>query len=208
MSRRRSCLPTRSPAGPSNLERAVIWFALAISLLSCLLCGLAPALAVARSDIQSALKDSSRGSTAGAEEPAIPASHDRRRGIRRRDAAGQRRHHDRKPSRSHPFESRIRSQECDHGAAWLPAATYDAERALRFYRQGAERIAALPGVRNVAVSTSLPQLNNQEVRFKEEGARSPRRGRAPRRALCRRRAGLLPHAGNSTEEGAFLYRGR
>ena len=57
----------------------------------------------------------------------------------------------------------------------LPAATYDAERALRFYRQSAERIAALPGVKDVAVSTTLPQLNNQEVRFNEEGAvaRSP-----------------------------------
>jgi putative ABC transport system permease protein len=52
----------------------------------------------------------------------------------------------------------------------LPAATYDAARALRFYRQSTERIAALPGVKNVAVSTSLPQLNNQEVRFKEEDA--------------------------------------
>ncbi len=57
-SRQRSCLPTRFPAGPSNFRAGVIWFALAISLLSCLLCGLAPALAVARSDIQSALKDS------------------------------------------------------------------------------------------------------------------------------------------------------
>jgi putative ABC transport system permease protein len=52
----------------------------------------------------------------------------------------------------------------------LPAATYDAERALRFYRQSAERIAALPGVKSVAESTSLPQVDNQEVRFKEEGA--------------------------------------
>ena len=52
----------------------------------------------------------------------------------------------------------------------LPAATYDAERARRFYRQSAERIAALPGVRDVSVSTSLPEVNNQEVRFKEEGA--------------------------------------
>jgi len=58
----------------------------------------------------------------------------------------------------------------------LPAAKYDAERALKFYRQGAERIAALPGVKSVAVATSLPLLNNMEVRFKEEGA--PARGEA------------------------------
>jgi len=57
--------PNAIPGGPIEFSAGVIWFALAISLLSCLLCGLAPALAVARSDIQSALKDSSRGSTGG-----------------------------------------------------------------------------------------------------------------------------------------------
>ena len=57
--------PDAIPGGPIEFRAGVIWFALATSLLSCLLCGLAPALAVARSDIQSALKDSGRGSTAG-----------------------------------------------------------------------------------------------------------------------------------------------
>ena len=52
----------------------------------------------------------------------------------------------------------------------LPAAKYDAERALQFYRSGAERIAALPGVKNVAVSTSVPLLDNMEVRFDLEGS--------------------------------------
>ncbi len=52
----------------------------------------------------------------------------------------------------------------------LPAATLMPNGRCSFYRQGVQRITALPGVKNVAVSTSLPQLNNQEVRFREEGA--------------------------------------
>jgi putative ABC transport system permease protein len=59
---------------------------------------------------------------------------------------------------------------------WLPAAKYDAEKALRFYRIGAQRMAALPGVRNVAVATTLPLLNNAIVAFNAEG--SPARGEA------------------------------
>jgi putative ABC transport system permease protein len=39
---------------------------------------------------------------------------------------------------------------------FLPAARYDSATALRFYRQAVERIAALPGVASVAVSTNLP----------------------------------------------------
>ena len=47
----------------------------------------------------------------------------------------------------------------------LPFAKYDADQALRFYREGVRRIAALPGVKGVAVASSLPLLNNMEVRF-------------------------------------------
>src|SRR5712691_3401592 len=46
-----------------------VWFTLAISLLTCLLFGLAPAVAAARPDIQVALKDSSRGSAGGRYDP-------------------------------------------------------------------------------------------------------------------------------------------
>jgi putative ABC transport system permease protein len=50
----------------------------------------------------------------------------------------------------------------------LPFAKYDADQALRFYREGVRRIATLPGVKGVAVSSSLPLLNNMEVRFETE----------------------------------------
>jgi predicted permease len=166
--------PNAIPGGPIEFRAGVIWFALAISLLSCLLCGLAPALAVARSDIQSALKDSSRGSTAGRKSQRF------RQAMIAAEAcvavmllagAGLMLESLRDLTHSHPgFDPK----NVVAVRLMLPAARYDTERALQFYRQGVQRIAALPGVKNVAVSTSLPQLNNQEVRFREEGA--PARG--------------------------------
>jgi putative ABC transport system permease protein len=162
--------PDAIPGGTIGFSVGVIWFALAVSLLSCVLCGLAPALAVARSDIHSALKDSSRGSTPGLKSQRFRQAMivaEASVAVMLLASAGIMIGSLRDLTRSNPgFDPK----NVITVRLWLPAATYDAERALRFYRQGAERIAALPGVRNVAVSTSLPQLNNQEVRFKEEGA--------------------------------------
>jgi putative ABC transport system permease protein len=162
--------PDAIPGGPIEFTAGVIWFALAISLLSCLLCGLAPALAVARPDIQTALKDSSRGSTAGQKsqrfrqamivaEAAVAVMLLASAGIMI-ESLGDLTHSN--PGFDPKNVVTVRFV--------LPVATYDAERALRFYRQSTERIAALPGVKSVAVSTTLPQINNLEVRFKEEGA--------------------------------------
>jgi putative ABC transport system permease protein len=162
--------PDAIPGGPIEFRAGVIWFALAISLLSCLLCGLAPALAVARSDIQSALKDSSRGSTGGRKSQRfrqVMIVAEASVAVMLLASAGIMIESLRDLTHSNPgFDPK----NIVTVRLVLPAATYDAERALRFYRQSVERIAALPGVRNVAVSTSLPEINNQEVRFKEEGA--------------------------------------
>jgi putative ABC transport system permease protein len=154
----------------------VIWFALGVSLVSCLLFGLAPALAVGRADIQTAIKDSSRGSTAGRKsqqwrqamivaEAAVA--------VMLLAGAGLMIESLRDLTRANPgFDPK----NVVTVRLLLPAAKYDAERALQFYRQGVQRIAALPGVKSVAAATSLPLLNNLEVRFKEEGA--PARGEA------------------------------
>jgi putative ABC transport system permease protein len=162
--------PDAIPGGPIEFSAGVIWFALAISLLSCLLCGLAPALAVARSDIQTALKDSSRGSTAGRKSQRfrqVMIVAEASVAVMLLASAGIMIESLRDLTHSNPgFDPK----NVITVRLVLPAATYDAERALRFYRQSAERIAALPGVKNVSVSTSLPEVNNQEVRFKEEGA--------------------------------------
>ncbi len=158
------------PGGSIELNSTVVWFALGISLLSCLLFGLAPAVAAARSGVQTALKDSGRGSTGGRKsrrvrEVLIIA--DAALAMMLLAAAGLMIQSLRDFTRKNPgFDpSNVVTVRLV-----LPAAKYSAERSLDFYREGARRIAALPGVKSVAVATSLPLLNNWEVRFKEEGA--------------------------------------
>ncbi len=156
------------PGGLLELSMPVIWFALAISLISCLLFGLAPAILVGRSDIQSALKNSSRGSTGGKKSQRM------RQAMIVAEAAvalillagaGLMIGSLRDLTAANPgFDPK----NVMTVRLLLPAAKYDAEQALRFYRLGLERIAALPGVRSVAVATSLPLLNNMEVRFDPE----------------------------------------
>ena len=162
--------PDAIPGARIEFSAGVVWFSLAISLLSCLLCGLAPALAVARSDIQTALKDSSRGSTAGRKSQRFRQAMivaEAAVAVMLLASAGIMIESLRDLTHSNPgFDPK----NVVTVRLVLPAATYDAERALRFYRQSAERIATLPGVKSVAESTSLPQVDNQEVRFKEEGA--------------------------------------
>jgi putative ABC transport system permease protein len=54
---------------------------------------------------------------------------------------------------------------------FLPPAKYDAAQALRFHRSALQRIASLPGVRNVTVASSLPLLNlTMEVPFDLESS--------------------------------------
>jgi len=156
------------PDGAVTLSMPVVWFALAISLFSCVLFGLAPALAVARADIQSALKDTGRGTTGG------------RKSQRFRQAmivaeaavalillagAGLMIGSFRDLTRANPgFDPK----NLMTARLLLPFTKYDADQALRFYREGVRRIAALPGVKGVAVASSLPLLNNMEVRFETE----------------------------------------
>ena len=158
------------PAGSIALNPVVIWFALAISLLSCLLFGLAPAVVVARSDVQAALKDSSRGSTAGRRSQRIREVlivADAAVAVMLLAGAGLLIESFRDLTRTNPgFDPK----NVVTVRLLLPAAKYNAERALEFYREGAQRIAALPGVKSVAVATSLPLLNNMEVRFNAEGS--------------------------------------
>ena len=172
-----SILPANAlPGGAGAVNASVIWFALGASLASCLLFGLAPALAVARSDVQSALKDSSRGSTASKKSRRI------REALIIADAAvamvllagaglmigGLNDLAQRDPGFDPKNVITVR--------LILPAAKFSAERALDFYREGVRRIAALPGVKSVALASTLPLLNNREVRFKLEG--SPAVGQA------------------------------
>lgn len=148
-----SAIPTTAPI---ELNPLVLYFALATSVLTGIVFGLAPALSLSRTDLRGTLNDSSRGATGG-------------RGSQRfRQAivtvqvafallllasAGL------------MAESLRRLGETDVGfdvrnvltlRVFLPAGRYDAVRALAFHRQAMEKIAALPGVASVAMASNLP----------------------------------------------------
>jgi putative ABC transport system permease protein len=160
------------PGGPIELSWPVVWFSLALSVATCILVGLAPAIGIARSEQQSALKQSGRGTTAGR------ASQRARQAIVAAEVAaalillaG-----------AWLMASSLRNlTKVDPGfdpsnvltvRVFLPPTKYNAVQALRFYRSGLERIASLPGVKSVTVASCLPLLNNcmMEVRFDREGS--------------------------------------
>jgi putative ABC transport system permease protein len=148
-----NAIPT---AAPIELNGAVVVFALVVSMATGVLFGLAPALAGTRPDVQETLKDSARGTTGGrgrqrfrqvmvAVEVAMALML--------------------VASAALMIESlrALTSTELgfDPGKVlslrlFLPAAKYDAARALAFHRQALAKLAALPGVKNVALGTALP----------------------------------------------------
>lgn len=158
------------PGGPLELGMPVVWFSLALSLATCLLVGLAPALGIARREQQSSLKQSGRGNTAGR------ASQMARQAIVMAEVAAalillagawlmttslrNLSHVDPGFDPSNVLTVRL----------FLPSSKYNAAQSLNFERLGLERIGKLPGVRNVAAGTTLPFLNNMEVRFDREGS--------------------------------------
>jgi predicted permease len=145
-----------STAAPIELNRLVVLFSVAITVITGVLFGIAPALAATRFDIQSSLKDSSRGSTGGpakqrfrqmmvAAEVAVALMLLAGAGLM--------------------IESLQNMNQIDLGfdprhvltlRLFLPSAQYDAAKAFRFQTQALDRIAALPGVQSVTLASNLP----------------------------------------------------
>jgi putative ABC transport system permease protein len=143
-------------AAPIELNLTVVLFTLGVSIMTGILFGLAPALTLTKPDLQASLKESARGTTAGsgrqrfrqaivAVEVALAlmlvasavlmieslrALTGSELGFNPRNAMSLR--------------------------LFLPAAKYDARRALEFHRKALARLAALPGVTSVALGTNLP----------------------------------------------------
>jgi putative ABC transport system permease protein len=160
------------PGGPIELSWPVVWFSLALAVATCILVGLAPAIGIARSEQQSTLKQSGRGTTAGRgsqrARQAIVAAEVAAALILLAGAWLM-------------TSSMLTLMNTDPGfnpsnvltvRLFLPSSKYNAAQALRFYRTGLEHIAALPGVQSVSVETCLPLINNcmMEVRFDREGS--------------------------------------
>jgi predicted permease len=162
--------PSAIPGGPVGLSAPLVWFTLAISAMTSILFGLAPAMTAARSGIQATLRQSGRGSTAGL---------DRRRFSQTMVAAevalalmllasawlmiGSLRDLTRVDPGFDPKNVLIMR-------VFLPAARYDPPQAMRFYRLALERIGALPGVKSATLGSTLPLINTMEVQFDVEGA--------------------------------------
>ena len=158
------------PGGAIELSMPVVWFSLGLSMATCMLVGLAPAVRIARSELQTALKESGRGTTAGR------SSQRARQAIVAAEVAaalillaG-----------AWLMASSLRGlANVDPGfdpsnvltvRLFLPSSKYNAAQALRFYRAGLEHLASLPAVQGVTVGTSLPLLNNMQVSFDREGS--------------------------------------
>jgi len=162
--------------GPIALNGTVAGFTLGVAAITCLLCGLAPALSSARSSVQAALRESSRGSTAGrgrqrfrqimvAMETAI-ALILLTGGGRMAEGLANLTRADTGFDPNNVLALRL----------FLPLVKYDAAGAVSFTRRAIERLGALPGVRSVGAGTARPLLDNQDLSFDAEGA-PPRDGR-------------------------------
>jgi putative ABC transport system permease protein len=145
-----------STAVPIELNRLVVLFSVAITVVTGVLFGIAPALAATRFDVQSSLKDSARGSTGGPAKQRfrqIMVAAEVAVALMLLAGAGL------------MIESLRKMNQIDLGfdprrvltlRLFLPSAQYDAAKAFRFQSQALERIAALPGVESVTIASNLP----------------------------------------------------
>jgi predicted permease len=168
------------PTVPIELSMPVILFTIAISLLTGILFGLAPALAATGSDVQEALKDSSRGSTAGrgrlvfrqvmvVGEVAVALIL--------------------LASASLMIESLNKLTAIDLGfdmknvltvRLFIPASKYSVTQIRQFHRLALQRIAGLPGVKSVSLGSNLPLHQfNMQVPFDLETSAAREQGERP-----------------------------
>ncbi len=169
-------------AGQVEFGLPVVWFTIAVSFATCAIFGLAPAIAAAKPDLQSSLRDSSRGSTASRHKQLlrrIMVGAEAAIAIALLAGAGLMYGGLRELSHADPgFDP----QNVLTLRLFLPTAKFDNARALRFQNTAVEKISALPGVSSVAVATVLPMQNNMEVPIDVEGA--PPRGNGERPSIA------------------------
>jgi predicted permease len=163
-----------------SLDRRVLLFTLALSLVSALLASLAPALKASRTDLQASLKDESRGSSAG-------RSHARLRaalvggeiamalflligtGLLVRGI--------------YVVEHQALGFQVEHlltAATTLDEARYqDAARKIRFVNEVLARLERLPEVQAAAAASELPATGAASVSVRIEGQPEPAADQRP-----------------------------
>ena len=157
-------------AVPMGLDRNVVLFALGVSVLSAVLCGLAPALKASRTDVNTNLKDESRTASAGQSQSRLRTILVTAeialalflligtglliRGI-------------------YLLEHQTLGFRADHlltASVTLDSARYkDAPRRIRFVREVMPRIESVPGVEEAAATSDLPATGPDSVSFRIQG---------------------------------------
>jgi len=157
-------------AVPVGLDRNVVLFALGVSVLSAVLCGLAPAFKASRTDVNGNLKDESRTASAG-------QAHNRARtilvtaeialalflligtGLLIRGI--------------YQLEHRALGFQADHlltASVILDSARYrDAARQKQFVSEAIAHLKSFPGVEGVAATSDLPASGPDSVSFAIKG---------------------------------------
>ena len=172
--------PNAIPATvPMRINGLVAGFTLGIALATGIIFGLAPAIAAMRVDVQNSLKEGGRGSTGGV----------LRRRFRQAMVAVQvavalmllttAALMQQSLSRLTQTAPGFTFKNVLTVRVFLPAAAFNATRAVAFRRQAVERLRALPGVESVSAASSLPLAGSyMEVPFDLED--SPPRPQAER----------------------------
>ncbi|HTB15197.1 MAG TPA: ABC transporter permease [Bryobacteraceae bacterium] len=164
---------TAIPGDPIGFSMPVVWFSLALSLVTVILVGLAPAVGIARSQQQTSLKQSGRGNTAGRASQRtrqIIVGAEVAAALVLLTGAGLMVSSLRNLTRvSLGFDP----SDVLTVRIFLPSSKYNAAQALRFYRASLDRIHGLPGVQSASLGTSLPLLSNMETLFDREDSARP-----------------------------------
>jgi putative ABC transport system permease protein len=169
------------PSGaPIRLNELVIYYTVGVAIATGVLFGLAPALASTRPDVQSTLKDASRGTSSGRGRQRlrqILVTGEIAVALVLLASAGL------------MIESLRKMSQVDLGfdpnnvltlRVFLPSAKFNPAKALQFHREAIERIAALPGVESVGLGSHLPlQPYRMDVPFDLESAPPRTEGERP-----------------------------
>ncbi len=167
--------PASAPrVGEIRLAWPVFGYAAALSTITGILFGIAPAMQASRGDLTQALKEGARGSAGGrgralrhgliAAEVALALVLLTGSGLLLRTFV-----------RLQQADLGFDPQNVLVGGINPPRTTYDtAERRRAFYDQVLERIAALPGVEKAALASVLPLSGDNDTDFRIEGRAGPR----------------------------------
>jgi putative ABC transport system permease protein len=166
-----------------KLDTSVFMFTLAVSVLTGVICGLAPALQTSKPDLNESLKEGGRTGTAGA------ARHRIRNVLVVAEVAlslilliGS----------GLLVKSFLRLRETETGfqpenlltmQLSYAAGKGEGRKVANFFDQVEQRIKALPGVESVALSSGVPMLGSSETSFAVEGRPPAEEGKRPMTVL-------------------------